>query len=144
MRSPFIQRLRDAGYKVTGARQTVLQVLEQSRGHITSADILERVNRIDPSIGRASVFRTLDLLSRLCIIRPVYIENNMTPNYVLLPDGHHHHLICMNCSRTIEVHECGLDEVIRELEQRQGVQVTGHLVEFYGLCEQCRAAARSG
>jgi Fur family ferric uptake transcriptional regulator len=135
--SPRAQRMRDAGHKLTNARLTVLEVLEDSGGHITSAEVLEGVNRADPSIGRASVFRTLDLFTSLSIIRPTYINSSLTPTYVLLPNGHHHHIICTNCNRVIEFEECALGGVEAELEQRLGVKLTGHLLEFYGLCDHC-------
>ncbi len=135
--SPRAQKLRDAGHKLTNARLAVLQALEDSGGHITSAEVLSRVDAIDPSIGRASVFRTLDLLTGLAIIRPTYIGTSMTPTYVLLPEGHHHHIICTNCNRVIEFDECGLEAIAAELERRLGVRLTGHLLVFYGLCDQC-------
>jgi Fur family ferric uptake transcriptional regulator len=136
--SPRAQRLRDAGHKLTNARLTVLHVLEANDGHMNSAAILEEVSRVDPEIGRASVFRTLDLFTRLAIIRPTYIDSSTTPNYVLLPDGHHHHIICTNCHRVIEFDECALGTLAGELEQRYNVRLTGHLLELYGLCENCR------
>ena len=135
--SPRAQRLRDAGHKLTNARLTVLDVLEESGGHITSAEVLEKVNAADPAIGRASVFRTLDLLTSLSIIRPTYIHSSLTPTYVLLPDGHHHHIICTNCNRVIEFEDCGLSGMEAELESRLHVKLTGHLLEFYGLCDRC-------
>lgn len=138
MTSHHLKRLRDAGFKLTNARRTVIEILEASHGHITSADVLERVNAADPSIGRASVFRTLDLLTRLGIVRPTYIASSMTPNYVLLPDGHHHHIICTNCGKTIEFEDCGLDDMARQLEDRLNVKLTGHMLEFYGLCADCQ------
>lgn len=136
-RSPRAQRLRDAGHKLTNARLTVLGVLEASGGHMTSAEVLEQVSQADPTIGRASVFRTLDLLTSLSIIRPTYIHSSLTPTYVLLPDGHHHHIICTNCSRVIEFEECALAGVEAALEARLHVKLTGHLLEFYGLCDRC-------
>jgi Fur family transcriptional regulator, ferric uptake regulator len=135
--SPRAQRLRDAGHKLTNARLTVLDVLEKSGGHITSAEVLDRVNDADSSIGRASVFRTLDLLTNLSIIRPTYIHSSLTPTYVLLPDGHHHHIICTNCNRVIEFEDCALSSIEAELEARLHVRLTGHLLEFYGLCDDC-------
>ena len=135
--TPRAVRLRDAGHKLTNARLTVLSVLEESGGHITSAEVLERVNAADPSIGRASVFRTLDLLTSLSIIRPTYMNSSLTPTYVLLPDGHHHHIICTNCNRVIEFEDCGLGEIESKLEDRLHVKLTGHLLEFYGLCDRC-------
>src|SRR5688572_26665396 len=135
--SPRADRMRDAGHKLTNARLTVLNVLEDSGGHITSAEVLERVNAVDSSIGRASVFRTLDLLTSLSIIRPTYLHTSLTPTYVLMPDGHHHHIICTNCNRVIEFEECALGNVEAKLEERLGVKLTGHLLEFYGLCDRC-------
>lgn len=132
------QRLRDAGYKLTNARLAVLAVLEANDGHMTSAQIIEAVARRDASIGRASVFRTLDLLTSLAIIRPTYIDSSMTPTYVLLPDGHHHHIVCTGCSQVIEFHDCGLHELTRRLEREYSVCLTGHLLEFYGLCASCQ------
>lgn len=137
MTNPHIRQLKNAGYKLTHARLTVLNVLEASSGHVTSTQILDRVNEIDSSIGRASVFRTLDTFTRLGIIRPVYIDTSITPSYVIMHEGHHHHMICTNCNRIIEIQGCGLDEMAAELERRLKVQLTGHLVEFYGLCENC-------
>jgi Fur family ferric uptake transcriptional regulator len=136
--SPRAQRLRDSGHKLTHARLAVLNALEQSGGHITSAEVLESVNHLDATIGRASVFRTLDLLTSLSIIRPTYIASSATPTYVLLPEGHHHHIICTNCNRVIEFDDCGLEAITRQLETRLHVKLTGHLLEFYGLCDRCQ------
>jgi Fur family ferric uptake transcriptional regulator len=140
IRSPRAQKLREAGHKLTNARLTVLDVIEQCGGHITSTELLDRVNAADASIGRASVFRCLDLFTRMSIIRPTYIDSSVTPTYVLMPDGHHHHIICSNCARVIEFDECHLDDLTHELEARLGVKLTGHLLEFYGLCAECNDA----
>lgn len=136
--SPRAQRLRDAGHKLTNARMTVLDVIEQGGGHLTSTEILTRVSDADATIGRASVFRALDLFTRLSLIRPTYIDSSMTPTYVMLPDGHHHHIICTRCNRVIEFEDCGLSKLASELESRLNVCLTGHLLEFYGLCAECR------
>lgn len=136
--SPRAHRLRDAGYKLTEARLTVLKVLEEGDHHLTSHEILERVNTLDAEIGRASVFRALDLFTQLWLIRPTYIDSSMTPAYVLLPGGHHHHIICTQCNRVIEFEDCGLNELESRLEQALHVKLMGHLLEFYGLCENCR------
>ena len=133
-----LQKLRDAGYKITNARRAVLRVLQESGGHLTSADVLARVEEQDPSVGRASVFRTLDMLTTLGIIRPTYLRAS-TPTYVLMSqDGHHSHIICTHCDRVIELDDCQVQSLARELEDRYNVRLVGHLLEFYGLCEDCR------
>lgn len=141
--SPHVQRLRNAGYKLTQARLTVLDILEAEHGHITSSDILEKVEEINPSIGRASIFRTLDLLTQLGIIRPTYISTSLTPAYVMMHEGHHHHVICTNCNRVLEFDDCGLETLTQTLEKTLNVKISGHLLEFYGVCASCTAKATS-
>lgn len=135
--SPRLQRLRDAGFKITNARAVVIQVMEDAGGHLTSAQVVEEVARRDPAVGRASVFRTLDLLSRLSLIRPTFVDGSGAPVFVLLPGGHHHHIVCTGCGKVIEFHHCGLDVLTAKLERESGVRIAGHLLEFYGTCETC-------
>lgn len=137
-----LERLKAAGYKLTNARQTVLKVIQQLGGHVTSAQVLEEVARIDPAIGRASVFRTLDLFTRLAIIRPTFIESSLTPSYVLMPDGHHHHVVCITCNRVIEFEDCDLAAMTAKLERRLNVRIHGHLLEFYAVCNDCPAPVK--
>lgn len=132
------ERLKHAGYKLTKARLTVLEVIERASGHLTSAEVLDGVAAVNPAVGRASVFRTLDLLTRLSIVRPTYIGTSMTPYYVLMPGGHHHHIICTECSKVIEFSDCGLEQMAQALEDRLHVKLTGHLLEFYGQCAECQ------
>lgn len=132
----YVRRLSQAGYKLTHARLTVLQAIEQRDGHVTSAEVLADVAELDESIGRASVFRTLDLFTRIGIVRPTYIDG-LSPSYVLLPDGHHHHIICTGCGDIIEFDDCCLGDLQNELSERYGVTISGHMLEFFGLCQRC-------
>ena len=136
--SPHIQRLKQGGYRLTKARLTVLAVLEAEHGHITSADALAKVKRIDPAIGRASVFRALDLFTRLGIIRPTYMDTSLTPTYVMLHGGHHHHVICSACKRFFEFDDCGMEALTANLEATLDIRISGHLLEFYGVCAACQ------
>lgn len=133
-----IQHLKKSGYKLTQARLTILGILEAERGHITSAGILAKVGQINPAIGRASIFRTLDLFTQLGIVRPTYIDTSLTPTYVMMSGGHHHHVICTHCKRFIEFDDCGLETLTQNLEQSLNIKISGHLLEFYGVCQSCR------
>jgi Fur family ferric uptake transcriptional regulator len=130
-------RLREAGYRITNARRTVLEVLCQDDAHLTSADVLEQVEARDESIGRASVFRTLELLTELGIIRPTFLDPR-TPNYIVMPaDGHHAHIVCPQCNRVIELGDCEIEDLIQRIAANHGVEITGHLLELYGKCPDC-------
>jgi Fur family ferric uptake transcriptional regulator len=135
-----VQRLREGGHKVTRARRAVLQALHESGGHVTSAQVLARVQAIAPAVGRASVFRTLEMLTGLGIVRPTYLQPG-SPSYVLMSrDGHHAHIVCTHCLRVIELDECHAESLLGDLAARFDVELSGHLLEVYGLCADCRDA----
>lgn len=136
--TPYATRLKKAGYKLTNARLTVLDVIAESDGHITSSEVLDAVAVRDDSIGRASVFRTLDLLTRLGIVRPTFIDSSMTPSYVLMEGGHHHHIICTTCNRVIEFEDCGLEKLSQHLAEKHNLRITGHMLEFFAECKTCQ------
>lgn len=135
--SPGIRALRSAGYKLTTPRLTIIEILEQHGGHLTSTELVDLVQERDPSIGRASVFRTLELMIKLGIIWPT-LQGGSTVNYMLMPGGHHHHVICTNCNKLIEFENCHLDGLIKTVQDQYGVRIDGHLLELYGLCSDCR------
>ena len=130
------QALRDAGYKLTAPRLIVLEILECGGGHLTSSEVIELVERRDPSIGRATVFRTLDLLAQLGIVGKTTQAGTGT-SYVLMIGGHHHHLICVRCQCVIEFPDCELSPLLAALESRYGFHPESHLLEIYGLCAAC-------
>src|SRR5260221_4256434 len=140
--SASVQALRNAGYKLTSPRLTILDLLDKSGGHVTSSELLSLVDERDPSIGRASVFRTLDLMTKLGIIW-TSVQGGSTIHYMLMPGGHHHHIICTRCHKLIEFNDCRLSTLIASVEKEYGVQVEGHLLELFGLCPDCRELAQN-
>lgn len=136
MQPELVERLRDAGYKITPPRLAVLQVIEQEGGHLDPAQILRRAQAIHPAIGRATVYRTLELLTQLNIVRPIYVGEH-GPTYIRA-EGGHHHLVCSTCGIVIDFDQCVAGEMARELTDRFGFQIQSHLLEFYGLCANCQ------
>ena len=130
-------RLRAAGYKLTPPRLAVLQVIFNQGGHLNPAEILARANAIHPGVGRASIYRTLELLTQLGIIRPIYLGEN-GPIYIHAQGGHHH-LVCSTCGKVIDFDQCSADQISDELSARYGFIIHSHLLEFYGRCAECAA-----
>lgn len=129
--------LQAGGYRVTRARQVIFQALLDSGGHVSADEVVAAVHRREPSVGRMTVYRTLELLRQLGLVQPVY-QGTGAAHYVLMDQGHHHHLICSSCDRVIEFEECIAQEVGRELAARFGFAIQGHLLEFYGVCRACQ------
>jgi Fe2+ or Zn2+ uptake regulation protein len=132
----FTERLRDAGYKITPPRLAVLEVIEQEGEHLDPAQILRRAQSIHPAIGRATVYRTLELLTQLNIVRPIYVGEH-GPTYIRA-EGGHHHLVCSTCGIVIDFDQCMAGDMMRDLTDRFGFQIQSHLLEFYGVCANCQ------
>ncbi|HRX03511.1 MAG: transcriptional repressor [Anaerolineae bacterium] len=136
MEQNVTERMQLAGYKLTPPRLAVLQVLDETDEHLSRAQILERVQAVQPAIGRATVYRTLELLIRLGVVRPIYLgEQNVC---FTRADRGHHHLICSECGQVVEFDECTVGQLQETLAQRLNFDIRGHLLEFYGLCERCQ------
>jgi len=136
MPTQLINRLRTAGYKITPPRLAVLQVIEQEGEHLNPAEILTRAQNIYPAIGRATVYRTLEMLTEIGVVRPIYVGEH-GPTYIRA-EGGHHHLVCSACGVVIDFEQCMADQMTQELSDRFGFQIKSHLLEFYGLCAACR------
>jgi len=131
------QALVQQGYRLTVARQAILETLVTSGGHISADDLSDKVRAQAPGVGRMTVYRTLDLLCHLGLIRPVY-QGTGAAHYVLMEEGHHHHLVCSDCGKMIEFDDCVIERLEELVSARFGFVVQGHLLELYGRCQDCQ------
>jgi Fur family ferric uptake transcriptional regulator len=128
--------LEARGLRVTAARRAIIDTLLDSGGHLTADELTDRVHQRATGIGRMTVYRTLDLLCDIGVLRPVY-QGTGAAHYILLHDGHHHHLVCSDCQRVIEFDDCALGDLPARIARRYGFRVEGHLLELYGVCAAC-------
>jgi Fur family ferric uptake transcriptional regulator len=132
----LVDALESRGYRLTAAREAILRALVRSGGHIKADDLVAVVHEDAPHVGRMTVYRTLDLLVALGAVHPVY-QGSGAAHYVLLHEGHHHHLVCTGCQAVIEFDDCALGDLSDVISGRFGFKVQGHLLELYGLCPDC-------
>jgi Fur family ferric uptake transcriptional regulator len=125
------------GFRKTSARRAILDTFVTSGGHVTADDLADQVRAQNPSIGRMTVYRTLDLLSELGLIRPIY-QGTGAAHYILLEQGRHHHLICTRCGAAIEFEHCGSEAISQALSEQHNFEIQAHMLEFYGICEGCQ------
>ncbi len=130
--------LRQHGYKLTPQRRTVLSVIVLSREHLTPAAIYERVCREHPDVGLVTVYRTLEILTKLGLLCEVHVGGNCRSYLMKHPSGHHHHLVCADCRAVIDFTDCALNELEQRLCQETGFKIESHLLEFMGQCRDCR------
>jgi Fur family transcriptional regulator, ferric uptake regulator len=122
-----VGRIRGLGYKATPQRLAVLRALAAEQ-HQSLGEIRARC----PEVGLVTIYRTLDLLSEIGVVRRLELGGG--PRYELAED-HHHHLICESCGAVSEFERCPLD--LRRL-RGMDFEVSSHTLEIYGRCAKCR------
>lgn len=135
--SRLTRELERRGYRLTTARDRILRALVASGGHVTADGLVEIVHRDSPRIGRMTVYRTLELLCDMGLLRPIY-QGTGAAHYILMDEGHHHHLVCSRCERVVEFDECVIGDLTEAIGRRFGFEMQGHLLEFFGICPTCR------
>ncbi len=135
----LVQVLDRAGHRLTGPRLAVAGLVADRDGHFTAADLVMDARRRHPGIGRATIFRALDLFASLDLVERVDLPAG-DHAYVACDPVHHHHAICTGCGRSLDVDDFGLTRVLNEIGRRSGFRVTDHRLEIFGLCAACQAA----
>ena len=129
--------LRAHGYKLTPQRRVLLEVIVNSSSHLTTAAIYERVLKKYPTIGLVTIYRVLEILSRLNLICRLHTEKGCRSYLIRNPRGHHHHMVCLVCGRVIGFTGCDLNQIQERLSRDTGFEIESHLLEFNGQCREC-------
>ena len=130
--------LDEAGYYVTEPRRLVAEMVAERGDHFTALDLVGEAKRRRLGVGRATVFRALELFEELGLVERLDLPTGEHA-YVVCEPTHHHHVICQSCGRGTEVEDCGIEAVTREIQRRTGYVVDSHRIELFGLCPECAA-----
>lgn len=132
----MVHALRQAGYRLTKPRLAILRVLQENDAGLNPEEVYLQGKTICPSLGLVTVYRTLDLLTELGLVRRVHSEHRCHSYASAGTDRHY--LICLGCHRVIEFPCNGLESLIESVRQRTGYTIIEHLLEFSGLCPECQ------
>lgn len=135
----MVAALDEAGYRITEPRRAVSRLIAERHGHFTAADLVADARSGRLGIGRATVFRALDLFEDLGVVERLDLPSGEHA-YVPCEPIHHHHVICSRCGRTEEIDDPGIDTVTRSIGRRTGYRIDSHRLELFGLCPPCAAA----
>lgn len=131
------ERLHEHGLRWTPQRRALVAVLSETQGHVTGAELVERCRERDPATIPSTVYRTLDVLEELGIVRHGHGPNGRE-EYHVLPDAVHGHLYCEACGATWEVRADEAESIVRSLDAERGFEVDLSHVTIVGRCRSCR------
>ncbi|MBI9080220.1 MAG: transcriptional repressor [Pseudodesulfovibrio sp.] len=134
----FANYLAEKNLKMTPQRRMILDTLLKQNDHLSSEDLYYHVKKRDKSIGQATVYRTLKLLTDSGLIDSLDFADGVTRYEMTYGTDHHDHLICEQCGKNIEILDSTIENRQEALAKEHGFTLLRHKMYLYGLCEKCR------
>ena len=131
-------RLRRESRKVTGPRQAILGILRRHRHPLSIREIFGELGTGDCDL--ATVYRSMHLLEEMGMVKRFHFGRGGA-RFELLDegdDGHHHHLVCVECFQVVEIEDCFPTELEQRIARRNGFKSVTHNLEFFGVCPGCQ------
>lgn len=138
-----MRRLEARNRQATLQRRIVLQALMERRSYVTARELYAALHLEHPSIGQATVYRTLELLVEAGAATRFPQDNNES-KYIYCSQRHHHHLVCTRCGLVEDIDGCVIPAIGAALEKRTDFQINDHSVTFYGFCRACKTPEHRG
>jgi Fe2+ or Zn2+ uptake regulation protein len=135
---PLVDALGRAGFRLTEPRRAVAQLVAARASHFTANDLIADARHLEHGIGRATIFRALELFTELELLERIDLPTGEHAYVPCEPRGHHHHVVCGDCGAVTEVADHGLGAAIDEIGTRSGWLVESHRLELYGRCPACQ------
>ncbi len=135
----FMAFLRSKRLRVTSQRQVIIDTAFGTEEHFTAEQLLAWSRKRDRSVSRATVYRTLPLLTESGLVREMDFGKDYKfydPNYALHP--HHSHIICGDCSKIVEFESEKIERIESEITQKLGFSVKSQRLHITGSCEQMK------
>lgn len=133
-----LEALGEAGYRRGGARTAVVEALARHDCAVTALELEDELRRRKLSVGRASVYRALELLEELRLVQRFEAARGIASYERVNPSGHHHHhAICRRCGRMEPFEDRDLERAIEQVSGQVPFEIAEHDVVLRGLCESC-------
>lgn len=132
----FLNFLAEKHLRITSQRQIIVDVVFSTEEHFTADQLLEWSRARDHSISRATVYRTLPLLTESGLVREMDFGKDQKfydPNYAAHPN--HNHIICQDCARIVEFESDKLQRVEHEITRKLGFSIKAHRLQITAECD---------
>ncbi len=133
--SRTVALLKERGNRVTLQRRAILKTIEEQGRHLSADEIFHLARNQVPRLSLSTVYRTLDLLKELELVRELRLGDDHY-RYEAQSDQHQH-LVCLECGKVIEFRCIHLGNVHDQLARRYDFEITGSRVELLGYCDAC-------
>ncbi|MEJ5200691.1 MAG: transcriptional repressor [Anaerolineales bacterium] len=137
----WIKQLQTCGYRVTAARQTIVELLVSSTHALSPIEIYDLGRKEYPALGLVTVYRTLERLDELGLIQRVHMPDGCH-RYLRATQGHQHLLLCTCCGQVEMFEGDDLSKLTQRVEDTTGYHIQDHWLQLFGLCPRCASQSR--
>lgn len=131
--------LRTQGFKITKNRTSILEFLSNQEKPASAEEILNHIQTEHQSVVKTTIYRELEFLLDIKFISEVEFGDGKKRYELSLNKAHHHHIICRTCKRVEDIPlDNELDSQKVKIEQLTNFKLTGHMLEFFGICSPCQ------
>lgn len=131
--------LDQSGHRRGRAREALIDLLAGQLCALSALEIEDRLREREQRVGRASIYRILELLAERGLVARLELGDGTTRYELIAPGGdHHHHLLCDSCGKLVPFDDRELERSIGRLVRRLDFQANGHEVVLHGDCRACR------
>lgn len=124
--------------KYSGQREEILDVFLSTKRHLTVNELYRLVQKKYPSVGYATIYRTIRLLCECGLCRELRFSDGTMRYEQLYGHEHHDHLVCTQCGKIVEVVDPQIERLQEKLFQAHAFAPQGHRMELYGRCKSCK------
>ena len=135
----FVDFLEQKNLRLTSQRQAIIDSVFSTEQHFTAEQLLEWSRQRDKTVSRATVYRTLPLLTESGLVREMDFGKDYKfydPNYAQHP--HHNHIICQDCEKIVEFDSDKIEKIENEISHRLGFSVKAHRLQITATCEELK------
>lgn len=128
--------------KKTVSRQKVASILENAQKPLCASEVYLALSAAGEKINLSTVYRTLEAFTEAGLAEKTTVSGNTATYYEIKGEQHSHYAVCLKCQKLIKLKSCPLNHDIDDLDQ-SGFAMTGHRVEIYGYCKNCKETEKN-
>ena len=137
MHQDWFTTLAQYGYRLTGSRKAVVEIISSSTQALTPIEIYERARKVNDEIGLVSVYRTLEKLEELKLIQRVHQPAGCQA-FMVASREHQHLLLCSQCGEIRFFEGDDLGSLIHTIAKKTGFEINDHWLQLFGVCQKCK------
>ncbi len=141
----YLKTLKERGFRLTNQRKIIIETLLDNIGsHPNAQELLQKVQEIDPSVGIATVYRTVEILNQMGLLNLMNLEEGFN-RFEIPGETMHFHTFCKYCGKILHLNnETEKEEMVKKWIEETGFKIIPQTFEISGICSECAEDIEKG